>query len=71
MSTGYGQMYGGVSACLTVAWVELSVRSQSRAWLSAREITRFPSPMGSHRTLPQRERESERRGGVSSQDTHA
>ena len=36
---------------LTTAWLELSCRSHSRMWLSAREMTLFPSPVGSHVTL--------------------
>lgn len=36
---------------LTLALVELSWRSQSSTWFSARDIKRFPSPMGSHNTL--------------------
>ena len=34
-----------------MAWLELSCKSHSRMWLSASEMTLFPSPAGSQATL--------------------
>lgn len=36
---------------LTTAWLELSCKPHSSMWLSASEMTLFPSPVGSHTTL--------------------